>query len=494
MPQGIEKALQSLNERLTARALRIWQGERPTASQQNIYEGYEHLLSPEAVLRARKALGNSAMGRRIFHTLVGHSLQYQVAPYENELFTWMKGAAAHINGEKIYFKDILYWCQKRSDTASRRILEKESSSLCKFLKPFALEYWQFFLQLLAEEFGYQNYTSYCKDKKLLDYEHYVTEVRTLLEATSSLYFRAMEQWVERTLGLPLHELNRFDAIYLLGLAEFDIFFPQSPTLPELLAFFDHWHIDVLHTPALHLDIDFSPRKGAQAMSFALRIPDNVYLVMNPQGGWIDVETLFHEMGHALSTVYTSADLSAPEKDFYPSNTLSETYAFLLQNMSLSPYFLRRYFELPEEHIETLSYHKTLKDLAVFRRYAGKFLAEYEMFSSGDMASGEAYARILKEHTGFTYKPETQLFDLAPEFYSLDYLISWMAEATLEGVLVNTLGPEWMFKEAAGELLRKWWSQGNQLELRDFFAHNGLGEIDGRDLLQRWTSVIQSSSP
>ncbi|MGI9568264.1 MAG: hypothetical protein ACR2PH_00600, partial [Desulfobulbia bacterium] len=134
---GIEQALLKLNEGLTSRALEIWKGNDRVPPQLSIYAGLEDLLTPARVKQFRAAGTESRMGNRVFHTLLGHYLQYHVFPYENELFTWMKGAAAHVNGEKIYFKDILPWCQKRSDLPGRQILEKETSSLCKFLKPFA---------------------------------------------------------------------------------------------------------------------------------------------------------------------------------------------------------------------------------------------------------------------------------------------------------------------------------------------------------------------
>ena len=488
---GIEQALLKLNEGLTSRALKIWKGNDRVPSQLSIYDGFEDLLTPARVKKIRTAATESRMDNRVFHTLLGHYLQYRVFPYENELFTWMRGAAAQVNGEKIYFKDILPWCQKQSDLPGRRILEKETSSLCKFLKPFALSYWEAFMELLIEEFGYQSYSSYCEDKKQTNYQHYVNELVRFLDETEEMYFAAMEKWVRKTLGLPLSELNRFDCIYLLGLGELDNYFPEHLSLVDTLDFFSHWGIRVQEVPGLHLDMDFSPQKSFQAMSFALRIPQNVHLVMNPQGGWIDLETLFHEMGHALSHVFTSAELSPSQKDFFTSNTLSETYAFLLQNMTLSPPFLQRQLRLSPKEIETITFYKSLKDLSIFRRYGAKFLAEYQMFESNNLADGEIYSTLLKKYTGFSYRPETQLFDLAPEFYALDYLVSWMAEATMEKYLRQTLGPEWMFKEETGAILRDWWLAGNGYELEKFFEKKGIGAISTEDILNRWLNNIST---
>ena len=486
---AIEQALLTLNYRLTCRALNLWQGNESGFSHRSLYDGLCDILNPTTIARVRGAATAPRERKRVFHCLLGHYLQYRLFPYENELFTWMQGAVSHVDGEKIYFKDILSWCQKRSNLEKRRIIEKETSSLCKFLKPFALSLWEYLLKLLDEEFGYSNYAAYCKDKKQVEYDAYVPKLQELFEQTETLYFEAMESWTQRTLGLPVSELNRFDAIYLLGLGEFDHLFPGETPLGEHLDFLNQWEIQVENIGGLHLHINHSPRKRTQAMSFALRIPDEIHLVMNPQGGWIDLETLFHEMGHALSNALTSPELSLAEKDFFTSNALSETYAFLLQNMCFSPFFLERQLGLSSKAIEEITFYKALKDLSVFRRYASKFLAEYQMFKENDIASGDNYARLLKKHTGFSCRPEGQLFDLVPEFYALDYVLSWTAEATMEKMLTQTLGDDWMFKSEAGKILKDWWQCGNRFELDEFFAVKGIGAIDTGDIVNRWHRTI-----
>ncbi len=489
----IEKALLTLNDRLTSRAMNFWKGKAPKTSHYGTYDGFTDILEPNTVRKLRHAGTWTRRRHRFFHTLLGHYLQYQIAPYENELFTMIRGAAAHVDGEKVYFKDTLSWCQKRSNLRKRKTIEKESNSLCKFLKPFALGVWEFLLKLLKDEFGYEDYTKYCCEKKKVDYDSYVPKLQDILGQTDALYFKAMEAWAKKSLGVPLSELNRFDGIYMLGLGEFDHLFPDQIPLSDHLDFFNQWKIDAKKLPGLTLDMGYLPSKGAQAMSFALRIPDEIHLVMNPQGGWIDLETLFHEMGHALGHAFTSPELSPWEKDFFTSNTLSESYSFLLQNMCFSPFFLERQIGLSSQEIEELSYYKALRDLSVFRRYVGKFLAEYKMFKKNEIADGGIYAELLQKHTGFSYRPETHLFDLVPEFYALDYVISWVAEATMEKALAQTLGQDWMFKAEAGKILKDWWWCGNKYELDEFFLHKKIGRIDYRDILNRWHRRISGGN-
>ncbi len=178
------------------------------------------------------------------------------------------------------------------------------------------------------------------------------------------------------------------------------------------------------------------------------------------------------------------------RDMVTSFSLSESFAFLNQNLALSPPFLEEFLGLSPQDSKTLSYHKTLKYLCMFRLYTPKFIAEYDMFMGGDLSNGEPYARIMKQHTGFYYQPESHLFDLVPELYCLDYVLGWMAETVMENHLVSRLGSHWMFEPEAGRILKGWWAQGNQYNLPRFLAHNGLGEMSAGAMVNRWEKGLE----
>ena len=212
--------------------------------------------------------------------------------------------------------------------------------------------------------------------------------------------------------------------------------------------------------------------------------------MKPAGGWIDLETLWHELGHGLSVVFTSPDLPVIEREFNTSYSLSESVAFLLQNMTPSPSFLEGFLSLDLSSSKTLAYHKALKDLYSFRRYGAKVMAEYDMFQRGDFSDGRPYAEIMARYTGFNHQPESHLFDLVPEFYSLDYILAWMAEASMASFLQGLSGPQWMLRPETGRLLRYWWNQGNQYELPVFLEENHLEPTGAEMLRARWEAVLK----
>ncbi|MBN2123158.1 MAG: hypothetical protein JW821_02595 [Deltaproteobacteria bacterium] len=483
----IEHILHHLNYRWNLEALALWKGDRIPIKPYRIYADYEEFLSADT-LQTIEAGEEGIRRRRLRHALVDHWLQRTLLPYETEMRTWMRGAAAIVHGKKIYLRDVISWCQKGSSFDDRRILQKETTALCKFLKPFAVGYWDVLLQILREEFGFENYIDYCSEKKGFDYPRQYEILKGLLQETDSLYFRCMEDWCRRRFQRSLGDLTRYDAINLLGLAEFDSLFPAKG-LRDLTGFFRYWGMDLDTLPGLHLDLGTEEGKTPQALCLLLQIPDEVYVLMKPEGGWIDLETLWHELGHGLSAAYTAPELSVVEREMATSFALSEAYAFLLQDIGLSMPFLRDYLGLEEEIAGRLFYHKTIKDLAVLRRYAAKYITEYEMFLAGDIADGERYAQTMARYTGFIYQAESHLFDLVPELYCLEYVLAMMAAPILEARLREKAGPGWMFSPVAGELLKMWWREGCRYDIGEFLPVMEMEELTGETLLRRWKGIL-----
>ena len=483
----IENTLHHLNYRWNLEALALWKGDKVPFEAYRIYEGYEGFLSLDTLTRIQE-IEDRGTRTRLEHALIDHYLQRELLPHETEMQTWMRGAAAHVNGQKIYFRDIIPWCQKGSTFDKRQILQKETGPLCKLLKPFPLNYWKIMLEILRKDLGFENYIDYCHAKKGTDYPRYYEILKDFLQKTDELYFPVMDQWVHRRFDRPMKELTRFDAINILGLGEFDGLFPEK-RMEALTGFFQYWGIDLEKTPGLNLELGREEEKSAQAMCFILQVPEEVYILMKPEGGWVDLETLWHELGHGLSAVFTSPGLSIVDRDMATSFSLSESFAFLLQNLTMSQPFLEGYLGLNPADAEKLYYHKVLKDFSVFRRYAAKFLAEYEMFLSGDFSNGEPYAKLMARYTGFYYQPESHLFDLVPEFYSLDYILGWMAEALIEERLKDVLGFQWIFHSETGKVLKKWWEKGNRYDIFQFMERNDFGSLGPEVLLRRWQEVL-----
>lgn len=483
----IERALHALNQRWSSHILSLWQGETPETAPYQIYEGYETLLSLDTLAKLDNV---REPGRRrcMKHALMDHYLQQMLLPHELELRTWMRGASANVDGEKIGFQEVIPWCQTSSSYEKRQALQKETTALCKFLKPFVLNHWNILLGAIRDDLGFNGYIDYCSHKHGIDYARWYPVMKDFLDQTDALYLDRMARWCGNRFHRPLEVLTRFDSINLLSLGEFDGCYPKT-ALAKTLGFFDHWDMRLSDLPGLHLDMR-EEKQNAQALSVFVDIPDAVYVLMRPQGGWIDLESLWHELGHGLSAIFTDALLPAVIRNMSTNYSLSEAYAFLFQNAAMSRPFLTGYLGVSSADAEILCYHKSLRDLAAFRRYAAKFIAEVDMFAGGDLADGEPYARIMRRYTGFYHQPESHLFDLVPEFYSLNYLLGWMGEAVLENALRHRWGEAWMFRKASGDQLRKWWHQGTRYDIFYFLALNRLDPVHTGLLIARWSEALQ----
>ena len=483
----LENIVHHLNCRWKLQVLSYWTGTSPLFNPASMYEGYENVINTD-VISSISEIPDKKRRICIKHGLIDHYLQRSLMPYEAEMRTWMAGAAAYVNGKKIYIREIIPYCQKSSTLKERRILQKEIAPLSRFLKPFILNYWELLLQILQKDLGYKNYLDYCMQKKEMDYPYFYIKIKELLSITDPIYYSLMNEWTKRRFGLPLYDLTRFDAINILSLGEFDPIFPEDG-LERFFKFLRLWDINVKDLPGLYLDISPDKKKSAQAMSFIVQVPEEVYVVIRPVGGWIDLETLAHELGHGLSAVYTMPDLPIIDRDLSTSYILSESFAFLLQNISMSKPFLKKILGISEKDADRLYYHKVLKDLSVLRRYAAKFMVEYEMFLKGNISDGELYSEYMTKYTGFYYQPESHLFDLVPEFYSLDYVIAWIVEAIMEKYLKDRFGNEWMLKAETSRILKKWWAQGNKYNIFQFLEVNKIGQFTLEPLIERWERVF-----
>ena len=486
-PSGIEATLLDLNYRWSSGALTLWRGVGVTTDLYHIYDGLEDLFRP-ATLDRIDAEPDPVRRQRLRHAFIDHYLQNVLMPHEAEMRTWMRGAAALVGDRRVYFREIIPWCQKESTLETRKVIQDETGPLCKFLTPFAINYWEVILEELAETFGFRDYIDYCGRKKGIDYPSWVEPVRELLAATDDLYFPAMDRWCRDRYDRSLSSLTRFDAIHLLSLESLDGLLPDRP-LESTLGFLDTWEIDPEAMANLHLELSSDCRKSAQGMSFLVHVPDEIYVLMRPEGGWIDLETLWHELGHGLSAAFTDPSLPEVDRNLATTFSLSEAFAFLLQRVALSRPFLTDVMGLSASAVDRLRYYQTLRDLSAFRRYAAKFISEYEMFASGQLADGVPYARRMARHTGFYHQPESHLFDLVPELYSLDYILGWIAEAGLEAHLVERFGEDWMTRPEAGKVLRGWWAGGGGQAIETFFDRNGLPPLSPEPLLARWRAIL-----
>lgn len=395
----------------------------------------------------------------LYHQAADQFLRNRVEPFQAVLATWMNGAKARVGNQDIPFNQVVTWCQNAHDANARRLLTKEVRSLCRFLVPFSHATWKALLKVVREELHYTDYITFCEEKRNISLRQAAREASGFLEETEVLYQKLLQPLLQNVTGLTRAEASRFDAIYLLGMRYLDRFFPARINVSAILCFFKKSGYGLV-SGSNQLVIHEQNDPGAQPYCIPIDIPGEIHILTGPLHGWIDLESLCHELGHGLSFLYVDAKLPPERKDFFQSWGLAESFAFLFQKVCMSTEFLREVLSLDIETAQLVSGIHEVKWLTLSRRYAAKLMIEEMNFQQGYLQRGQhRYADSMQRQTGFSYDPETYLFDLMPDFYSLDYFQAFLGSASIEQYFRRLYGPTWFLEKGAGDQLRSWWSEG-----------------------------------
>ncbi|NOQ45448.1 MAG: hypothetical protein GQ559_02045 [Desulfobulbaceae bacterium] len=418
-------------------------------------------------LKAIKQLDRGNGKNRLYHQATDHFLRSKVEPFQAIFTSWMNGAKAQVGDQNIPFSQVVIWCQDTQDMDARIILTREVRTLCRFLAPFSHATWKALLEVLLEELHYPDYIAYCEEKRGVALTRAAAEASAFLKATGASYRKLVQPLLLEVTGLTLKQASRFDAIYLLGMRYLDRFFPVKLNVSDILRFFHETGYTLASEPEL-LIIHEQDDPGTQSYCIPVDIPGEIHILVGPMKGWLDLESLCHELGHAMTFLYTDAALPPEQSDFFQSSGLSESFAFLFQKRCMSKGFLHEVLGLDLDVAAMISLVHEIKWLTLARRYAAKLVIEVENFQQGYLQRGEQYyADTMQQETGFYYDPETYLFDLMPDFYTLDYFQAFLGSAFIEKYLQNMYGDRWYLGTETGSMLQKWWSEGNSLDLTDF---------------------------
>ncbi|RUM90080.1 MAG: hypothetical protein DSZ23_02300 [Thermodesulfatator sp.] len=420
--------------------------------------------------------------RSVIHQAEDLLIRQRVEPVQSILDSWIKGAKAQINGHDVPFSQIISWCQDADSKDERRAIRREARSLCRFLAPFSHATWKALLDCVENELEYGNYLDFCHEKRGPGFGRYPRIAADFLKDSDEVYFSLMNRWLSSAVEpLEMDDADRFDAIYLLGLRYLDHTFPEKMKgglgTDKVLDFFNTF-VPEGRSIRIHSD----GGKGRQAYCIPVEIPGEIHVIVGPLQGWQDLEAIFHELGHAVFFVNNSPDLSASEKDYFQSAALSEAFAFLFQALCMSTHFLVDFLGIKPEVAQILEALHRIKFLTLSRRYAAKVCIEHENFRKNRVAHGQdLYARLMKRYTGFHYDPETYLFDLMPDFYSMDYFEAFMGSVTIRNFLEHSFGPRWYEGEGAS-MMMAWWRSGNRYCLADFLKRRLAKDTEYESLL------------
>jgi hypothetical protein len=315
----------------------------------------------------------------------------------------------------------------------------------------------------TERLGAQSYPALREDVSGIALGKLAEAAEETLKRTEDAY-RDVLGYVLRKLEptlrpLPGGDARRHDLQAALRFPWMDSFFRAEDLMPAVTRWLDAWHLPPAAQGRIRIDDEPRPGKSRRPFVAAVRVPDEVHLIIHVEGGMDALGGLLHEFGHAQHLAHVS-ETAPMELRRLGDASVTEAYAALTERLLLSPEWLKRYLGLPSSAARDTVRLAAFQALAVLRRHCAKLPYELSLSTRGpsedraeEYAAGQRRALFVEPHPGFF------LFDVDPQLYSARYLRAWAPEARLTAWLKERFNEDFWRNPSASTWLRGLFSRG-----------------------------------
>jgi hypothetical protein len=438
-----------------------------------IFERHARLFSRETVDTLSHARREDSRRAGLREFVVGGYLENAARELTEEISTRESRDSVQWDGRAVPYRSLAVLAMNEADAQRRHRIDGLRLAATDAQNPLRERRWDV-LHGEARALGYESYAALCDDVGRLGLEELAARTDRFLWQTERPYRARLEGYL-RAMGLMPALTERSDISYLTRAPQFDGYFTAERLVPSLMETLGRLGVDTSRQANVHLDTEARPRKSPRAFSCAIRVPDEVVLVISPHGGQDDYRALFHEAGHAQHFAHVDRSLPFVQRGL-GDNSITEAYAFLLEHLVHDPAWLREHLrvEEPGEYVALVRFHR----LYMLRRYAAKLRYELELHGGDDPRSkAKRYADLLTATLGVRYSSDDYLFDVDDGFYCARYLRAWIFEAQLRRHLVDRFGRDWFGRIEAGDYLRGLWCQGQRFSVEELSRQLGFDSLD-----------------
>ncbi len=385
------------------------------------------------------------------------------------------------------------------------LYKRVSDAYCNHITPKFIDLFHKENQLLAN-LGYPDIVAFYSQASGHNLIKLGEKARQLVQETDEAYHPKMSAFYEQRTADHFEKATRADIAYVFHgkseeMAHIDRKFPEEKLIDLAQKTFDGLGLEFSNIAQpvdfaskedyqatvsnanrptrILLDIAKREGKRSRAYVYPAQAPEEIYLSVKPEGGLDDFSAFFHESGHAHHFAYVKKGLSFPLA-LMGNNTVTESYAYLFQNLFLNKHWLENIAGLSAAEASQAIRRSALNDLYMLRRYASKMQFELKLFDGTPLAGKpDSYAQLLSRGTGFKYDADGWSRDVDHGFYVADYFTAWALEAQLREYLQThfgsseTQGENWYQNPEAGAFLKDLWKDGNltQAELSMRLGYN-----------------------
>lgn len=510
---GLRSDVEGLNHDLGLEYYLALSGQKPDAEMAPIYEKYPRVSKKESIDVVRNALTKAeadkptdaaprprsesptAIHRRgptdevrrlryLLEAVVLTHLDEQVKEQSDDLLNREASATVQaVGGRKFTFRSALAALGNESDREKRGALAAAINTVFRGTNGLRGEM-HGALHSGALALGFPDYTAMVED--LCGYS--VTAIRDslagFLKRTEDVYREHMKWLLKRDLGLSLGDARRDDLAYLLRAHSQTRYFPKEPLVQRATGMVASMGLDPHAEGRIHFDTEERPQKSPRAFCSPCRVPEEVYLVIQPMGGHSDYAAFLHEYGHAMHFAWTKPG-EPVEYRYLGDNSLTEGFAITMDHLLMNPEWLRRVAEHP--HPKDFLREYATQELYILRRYAAKIAYECDLHAADSLdAMPGHYAEMMSAAAGVPFPSEMFLYDVDRHFYVTRYLRAWMMEARLSAGLTQRFGEDWFRNPKTGGFIQSLWSTGQRDTADELVGRIGADGLSPDAMLERVT--------
>ncbi len=459
---------EAMHEALGREHYLVGAGLKLEPSFQEIYERFDVLQSDEALESAR-ASGSRELLEWVINVRVGRA----VAPFEERQVRWEQAATVTVEGQELPYLEVPIRLANTKEREYRAALDRARGRLAAAnLNPLRKD--RFGLEHdLVRSHGYDDYVAGVSALSGIDLDALGRAAQSFLETSADMYATGLEQLTRRRLGCGPGDLVRADVAWTFRADRFDGAFLPDRLMSTATRQMNELGLDPAQDGRVRFDTEERAGKQPRAFCAPVRVPDEVYLVLRPQGGHTDYRTFWHELGHAMHFASVAKDLSFASR-WLGDNSVTEGFAMLWDHLTLLPAWLARYTDLSATARRDLTFELGVNELYMVRRYAAKLSYELIFHRSDLDRVGALYADLLTSATLFRYAESDSLLDVDPWFYAARYLRAWQLEATMADLLTNRFDDDWFRNPAAGAFVHALMNRG-QADAADALALQVAGQ-------------------
>jgi hypothetical protein len=476
---------QAFTEEISRESYLAHSGQKQGAEFKPIYDRYAHVLGRDALDLTVERFRESEKGSEEYRSaalLLEWQLDSQasrsLAELDEREIAWESSAYIETaDGDRIQYQAAAIAIANEKDRRKRLALDAARTALVeKEHSPLRLERLQREKDYIESLGIASSYNSAFEEISGVSLASLSVECSAFLRETQSIWDDTLPYYLKKSLGIPVSEATRSDALALLRASEYDHAFPGATLQSSVARQLREMNVDPAAGGKIIYDVGDRPGKRARAFCAPTRVPEEVYLVLRPHGGQSDYTTLLHESGHALHFANARPDYPF-EYRWLGDNSVTESYAMLFDHRMQDSGWLLRYTELGKNRLEDFLRLAGFEELHYLRRYCAKLIYEVEAY--GDDADWKElpsiYVDTLTSATNFQYRAADAFIDFDPRYYSTRYLRAWQLQALLNESLVSRFDADWFRNPSAGPwLVDELWSEGQRESAEEIAARVGVG--------------------